>query len=329
MAQAHAPTVLIRLMHTPTLPFLSHLLLLQEARAELERAASLADPTSDLDTILQIDNALSALGSSITAVPAPAAAQAAYVAPIPPAPPAATALTPVTPKAGASAGGGSGDGGAVLSAAPQPQKTAEAGIAAPHANGVIAAGQTQLSSSAKQPAVAASEDTKSGGKPQQSNKAFKGFLKPVPGSSSSSKSSASGGSNTSTSSSNGTPTASSTSPKSSPKSSSSKSGANGSDVVDIDCAAEQQRKHKKQQQQGAAPASFGERVAQQQQNSVMLTIAINQVMNCLLLLRLCICGCCVSACAGLCACVRSGHSCGCGKRVSDAGSVCRRPGGPC
>jgi hypothetical protein len=44
-------------------------------------------------------------------------------------------------------------------------------------------------------------------------------------------------------------------------------------TVEIDCAAEQQ-KHK---QQRPAPVSFGEKVAQQQQSSVMLTIAINQV----------------------------------------------------
>lgn len=215
-----------------------------------ETAASLADPASDLDVILQINEALAGAGGSSSTSSSTAAASAGHL-PTP-------ALTPVTVPIVSEAD---------TSAAPQPQKTAEAGIAAPHANGVIAAGQTNLSSGSgsaqKSPiSFSAAAAAAKGDDSKQAPKAFKGFLSRSGGVSGDSKQSATGASTASN--------AAAASSSSSGKSSSS----DVNNVVDIDCAAEQQ---KQQQKQRATPVSFGEQVQQQQQHSVMLTIAINQV----------------------------------------------------
>jgi hypothetical protein len=221
----------------------------------------LADHTSDLDFLLQINEALAGIGASASTAP-PAAAEASAA-------PAAEAAVPeqATPNlkdvphdtlADAAAG----------TAAPQPQLSLEAGIAAPHANGVIAAGQTSLSPDAKQTsaatAAAAGTTVAAASKADGAKaapKAFKGFLKSTPGSSKPSGSTA--------------PAAKAPAAASSGSSGSSGTAAttSSSDTVEINCA-EQQKQHK---QQRAASVSFGEEVAQQQQHSVMLTLAINQV----------------------------------------------------
>jgi hypothetical protein len=228
------------------------ILLLQDAREAWEQAAAHADPTSDLDLILQINEALAGVGGSISSIRTSTAAAAA--APAAAATPALKAVPHATDEH--------------ATAAPQPQKTAEAGIAAAHANGVIAAGQTSVqpasssTAAAKQPAAAsAAADAGKSSKAAPATKAFKGFLKPVPGGSKpiSTDASATGAAN------------SSSAAAAAAARSSSKGSSSGDAALEIDCAAEQQK------QQRAVPASFGEQVAQQQQSSVMLTIAITQV----------------------------------------------------
>lgn len=224
---------------------------MQDARDAWEQAAAHADPTSDLDLILQINEALAGVGGSSISSISTAAAPAAT--------PALKAVPHVSDQH--------------ATAAPQPQKTAEAGIAAAHANGVISAGQTSMqpassTAAGKQSssAAAAADVSGKGGKAAPATKAFKGFLKPVPGGSKPSSTDASATGSASSSSASAAAAAAGSGGKGS-----SGSSSGGDAALEIDCAAEQQK------QQRAVPASFGEQVAQQQQSSVMLTIAITQV----------------------------------------------------